>query len=646
MKCPVRASDGYVYEESALVQYMLQCQYDNVPITSPVTKAPMERAYEKEGSLAKQIASLLDERFSVPTTASSDTGFASMLDMNDLFSALDGLNNVLVESLGEFKPPYLIAFGGESMGKSTLLQRLSLLPFFPTKKSRCTRIPIKVEIRRAAVGGPAIIRVWDSTKSSFVGKTVQIAVPTSAEDSEVYDRMMALVGSKDAVSTNLEMHIRITSATLPPINLVDLPGLVQAGDLKKQTEQIFSKYVSEPEARDIFLAVSSALTSPANWITTDLITKNKLEGRTVGVITYCDRLSIEEGEDAWLRSIITGSAPEELMKLRPHGYVAVASKNLPQQENESFSEWMNRKSQREEHLFREELQMGDLVKSNQATIHGLVQRINASYKWHVLRDWLPKTVAKLQEAWNNNCEALVKLGVPRSDGNLQGEALAKFQVAASAEAQSRLGFLIGLPGKLFWNQLGARVQKYLEDELQKLQLPGSLLGLPNFLVRSCARLCEQLPIGNSFQAGDLLSQAEQALQESRPPFHIGRLPQFKANLLGGIERNLPVFDESLARRGITEVLQEVFRPSATSTALTISVDKSGQTSLKFNLPQIVGPCLFELAKAFSGSFNTRKDLEELVIQPALCVQEQDNFATSSERTFTPTWPSVLMLSTS
>ena len=51
-----------------------------------------------------------------------------------------------------------MVFGAESVGKSSLLQRLSLLPFFPTDKSRCTRMPVRLEIRRTATPHPAAWR--------------------------------------------------------------------------------------------------------------------------------------------------------------------------------------------------------------------------------------------------------------------------------------------------------------------------------------------------------------------------------------------------------------------------------------------------------------------------------------------------------
>ena len=134
MKIPVRAKDNYVYDEAALLAHIRDCRNRGVPLTSPVTKDEMEESYEDEAGLAEEIKKFVATNFDARARPELGNS-SSMINLSSLFSALDDLQDVLVETLGSWEPPFLLVFGAESVGKSSLLQRLSLLPFFPTDKA-------------------------------------------------------------------------------------------------------------------------------------------------------------------------------------------------------------------------------------------------------------------------------------------------------------------------------------------------------------------------------------------------------------------------------------------------------------------------------------------------------------------------------
>ena len=85
-------------------------------------------------------------------------------------------------------------------------------------------------------------------------------------------------------------HLPLAFEPRGPMNLVDLPGLVQAdAGLAAQTKQLLERYTQGAQDQDIFLAVVPATEAPANWAVMQLIKDKHLEERTIGVITKFDR---------------------------------------------------------------------------------------------------------------------------------------------------------------------------------------------------------------------------------------------------------------------------------------------------------------------------------------------------------------------
>jgi hypothetical protein len=76
-------------------------------------------------------------------------GMPSLHDLNAVFSLLEPLPEILTASLEGWQPPQLIVIGAEGSGKSALLERLLLLPIFPTDDGGCTRLPVLVRLRNA-----------------------------------------------------------------------------------------------------------------------------------------------------------------------------------------------------------------------------------------------------------------------------------------------------------------------------------------------------------------------------------------------------------------------------------------------------------------------------------------------------------------
>ncbi|CAE7210612.1 Klhl18 [Symbiodinium natans] len=557
----------------------------------------------------------LRDRIADDSHALDDQG--SLHRLSVLFSALDELNDVLVATLGSWRAPFLVVFGAESVGKSSLLQRLSLLPFFPTDKSRCTRMPVRLEIRRTATPHPATMQVWNVVEQKWDGPARSISLEVS--ESQIHGEMNKLVeeaAGGGEFCLDKEIHIKASSTTLPPMNLVDLPGLVQAdAALATQTQQLLQRYTQDSQEQDIFLAIVPASEAPANWAVMQLIKDRHLEERTIGVITKFDRLGEDEHED--LFPILRGEQVKGLVPLSQHGFVAVANVTKKREPGESFTEWMARKAQLEKDKFAIDLEMKPFVEKQQATIGAVVHSISRGYSWHVAHNWLPLTAKRLLAVWTGCCEELLKMGLPFASGQLEGAALAKFKDAATRELKRRLGFVVKRAHELFWSAAAKPVQDYLKKQLEALACQEVKLldrqELPTFFETACEDIVAKLPPLETFASG-LLEEALAALgPQEEDAFRLERLPCLVEELQKKLREAQPRLDVEKARDGISKVLRSAFFEQK---HLKMEAGQDKTVKVSFDAEMLAARFDGALVSAFEG-FGSEKQIEVDVISPAL-----------------------------
>ncbi len=176
---PVKAEDGRTYEREGIEAWFQSCRQRNLAITSPWTReeigtslVPDAHAAEHAERLRRQLAekgastvlSLVGRPVTHDSSSSSDLGavlsnVSSIHDLRRVFATLDPLRNILEQSLDGWQPPQLIVIGEENSGKSSLLERLAMMPIFPRNKGLCTRLPIHVKLRNTDKCLPATLEV-------------------------------------------------------------------------------------------------------------------------------------------------------------------------------------------------------------------------------------------------------------------------------------------------------------------------------------------------------------------------------------------------------------------------------------------------------------------------------------------------------
>lgn len=148
---PVVAEDNFVYSRNSLLDWFDGCAEVGEPITSPLTGRPMGTSMRPEPNLARQIEQFKarggrSQRFNESTQ--------TIGTLAKIFEIIDPLRDLFATK--NWQAPALVVMGNENSGKSTLLERLAMMPIFPKDKFICTRMAIRVHLRRGPCMAPRL----------------------------------------------------------------------------------------------------------------------------------------------------------------------------------------------------------------------------------------------------------------------------------------------------------------------------------------------------------------------------------------------------------------------------------------------------------------------------------------------------------
>jgi len=241
------------------------------------------------------------------TAAVGNQGMESLIPimnrMQDIFTQL-GVSNTI-------DLPQIAVVGGQSAGKSSVLENFVGKDFLPRGSGIVTRRPLILQL----INGPTEYGEFLHCKGQKFMDFLSIMKEIEAETDRV-------TGSQKGIS-NLPINLRVYSPHVLSLTLIDLPGMTkiavgdQPTDIGQQINDMIMQFISRETC--LILAVT-----PANQ---DLATSDALqmarsadpEGlRTIGVLTKLDLM--DDGTDA--RDIMEN----RLLPLR-RGYVAVVNRS-------------------------------------------------------------------------------------------------------------------------------------------------------------------------------------------------------------------------------------------------------------------------------------------------------------------------------
>ncbi|XP_043067273.1 dynamin isoform X2 [Drosophila bipectinata] len=233
--------------------------------------------------------------------------------MDNLINIVNKLQDAFT-SLGvhmQLDLPQIAVVGGQSAGKSSVLENFVGKDFLPRGSGIVTRRPLILQLINGVTEYGEFLHCKGKKFSSF-----------DEIRKEIEDETDRVTGSNKGIS-NIPINLRVYSPHVLNLTLIDLPGLTkvaigdQPADIEQQIKQMIFQFIRKETC--LILAVTPANTDLANSDALKLAKEVDPQGvRTIGVITKLDLM--DEGTDA--RDILEN----KLLPLR-RGYIGVVNRS-------------------------------------------------------------------------------------------------------------------------------------------------------------------------------------------------------------------------------------------------------------------------------------------------------------------------------
>ncbi|XP_067828992.1 LOW QUALITY PROTEIN: dynamin-3 [Heptranchias perlo] len=207
--------------------------------------------------------------------------------------------------------PQIAVVGGQSAGKSSVLENFVGRDFLPRGSGIVTRRPLVLQLNNAKTEHAEFLHCKGKKFTDFDEVRQEIEAET--------DRV---TGSNRGISA-IPINLRVHSPNVLNLTLIDLPGITkvpvgdQPADIEYQIKEMIMQFISRENC--LILAVTPANSDLANSDALKIAKEVDPQGlRTIGVITKLDLM--DEGTDA--REILEN----RLLPLR-RGYIGVVNRS-------------------------------------------------------------------------------------------------------------------------------------------------------------------------------------------------------------------------------------------------------------------------------------------------------------------------------
>ena len=318
--------------------------------------------------------------------------------------------------------PQIVVVGGQSSGKSSVLESIVGRSFLPRGTGIITRRPLILQLYNTAKStnvDASSLRGTSSSKSNdssekkeevtdepewgeFLHQRGKKYYDFNHIRQEIVAETDRLTGRNKGINTE-PIHLKIYSPRVLNLTLVDLPGIAkvpvgdQPADIEHQIRKMVLKYISNPNA--IILAVTSANTDLANSDAIQLAQQVDASGsRTVGVLTKLDLM--DPGTDC--ADILMNL----VIPLR-RGYVAVVNRG---QKDIDADKSIRDGLRKEEHFFKKHpVYSRDPSLLSKCGTYRLAKTLNGILMHHI-RDCLPDLKSRISTMLGDVQQELDALG--------------------------------------------------------------------------------------------------------------------------------------------------------------------------------------------------------------------------------------------
>jgi dynamin 1-like protein len=326
--------------------------------------------------------------------------------------------------------PQIVVVGGQSSGKSSVLESIVGRSFLPRGTGIVTRRPLILQLYNTrqgsiAVNDPSSTEDYDASPEAgeewgeFLHNQDKKFYDFNAIRKEIITETDRITGRNKGVDHE-PIQLKIYSPRVLALTLVDLPGIAkvpvgdQPHDIEKQIRDMCLHYISNPNA--IILAVTSANTDIANSDALQLAQIADPSGnRTVGVLTKIDLM--DPGTDC--SEILLN----RVIPLR-RGYVAVVNRGQKDVVSDSS---IRDGLKREEQFFKKHpVYSKERSLLSKCGIPRLSKALNTMLMHHI-RDCLPDLKARITHMMGDVNQELEALGsaAHNASRSTRGAALLK-----------------------------------------------------------------------------------------------------------------------------------------------------------------------------------------------------------------------------
>jgi GTP-binding protein EngB required for normal cell division len=428
--------------------------------------------------------------------------------------------------LQDWKVPQVVVVGNESIGKSTLLERLAMMPLFPRGERRCTRMKVEIRLRRGADKNPSLklFRI-EPNGDDVVEKSIEVAMETGSEG--IQKEMFSLINPNPdmpQICPNKYLVMEITNRSAPNIDLVDMPGMIstpeeEASLIQKMITDQFEKHGEYSMYLFMMEATRNVNQSPISLIKQ----RPGMERNTLGVVTHVDKVDPKIDVDRFdsLKKLANGDPSPGIggVPLEPHGFVLTMNASNEDDEFTGFSPIFQR-AHREDTFF-DSMGYGELVTNKRAGCKALLFRLKDMYWEYLEKQWLPKTFEKIEHEIEKWALCDTKLGLPRAHVVLSEEENVSLVSAVKSGTK-----------KIFQDNVDSIEQQYevecLSHVFDSLVTALQPVTLPRLKVNahiestkgSVASICRTFleDVDNKFWTNEM----ERVLKEDTSPLQLGR----------------------------------------------------------------------------------------------------------------------------
>eukprot|EP01035_Chromulina_nebulosa_P035510 gene35510-47743_t len=261
-----------------------------------------------------------------------DTEIRPLLNMHDRLRQI-------LEKEADVDISVIAVIGGQSMGKSSILERLSDLEL-PRGKGMVTRCALEIQMvsQKSEISPRVTIRCSDDSEAR--------EIPTEKVAEEI-ESITNRIAPGFVINFDKAIYLRVESPNVPDLTIVDLPGICYNNDtgggreVLESIKTLYGKYIISPSC--IIICVLQANIDVGNQEAFTIAKEvDRTGSRTIGVVTKIDLLERSDGPTFVSR--LSGKGPNAYhFKL---GCVAVRNRNQSEIEENMSSADADREERR------------------------------------------------------------------------------------------------------------------------------------------------------------------------------------------------------------------------------------------------------------------------------------------------------------